>query len=217
MIPKYKISSDLLKLKEYGRNVQMMVKYAKQLEDRTERNALCHEIVRIMGSINPQLAENPDSEQKLWDHFYHLAEYDIDIDSKFSIPAPETMFSRPPIRMPYNNRRSRYRQYGRNVELMAEKAIEMTDEDRKHALVSLILNIMKSHLKGQEKDSNAEIIVCDHLRIMTRKKLDYQPQEIRFYKFNAHVAHMQMHQQQQQRSHKQNHRGNNKNKKKRRR
>jgi len=221
MNSKYKIAPDLLKLREYGRNVQMMVGYAKQVEDRNERNALSHEIVRIMGSINPALAENPDSVHKIWDHFYFLADYDIDIDSNYPIPAPETMFTRPPARMPYNNKRSRYRQYGRNVELMADKALEMTDEDRKHALVTLILNIMKSHLKGQEKDSNAEIIVCDHLRIFTKGRLDYHPTQIEFYKFNAHVQHMQQAQQQHRQQNQRNQGGGKrnygKNKKKRRR
>ncbi len=185
MAIKYKISDEELKLREYGRNVQMMVDYAKSLKNDVERNVLCREIVRIMGNINPGLKDSPDYLQKLWDHFYHLAEYDIDIDSEYSIPDQPTLFSKAPSRMPYLSGRSRFRQYGRNIELMAEKAMEMNDMDRRHALVTMILNIMKMHLKGQEKDSNAEIIVCDHLRILSKGGLDFQPEEIEFYKFNA--------------------------------
>lgn len=182
---KYKISNERLKLREYGRNVQMMVNYCKTLEDRDERNALCRDIVRIMASMNPNLRDGPDLRQKLWDHFYHLAEYDIDVDSEFPPPDPETMFTRPPERMPYLSKRSRFRQYGRNVELMADEAMRMEDEGRKHALVSMILNIMKMQIKGTEKDSNAELIVCDHLRVMTKAKLDYQPEDIRFHRYSA--------------------------------
>lgn len=185
MSSRYKISDERLDLREYGRNVQMMVKYAKGLEDRSERTVLAHEIVRIMTSMNEALKDSPDLMQKVWDHFYHLADYEIDIDSDFEIPPRESLFTRAPSRMPYNNKRSRFRQYGRNVELMAEQAMAMTDMDRRLALVTLTLNIMKMHLKGQEKDSNAEIIVCDHLRVMTRNGLDYMPDQIEFYKFNA--------------------------------
>ena len=185
MSTKYKISDEDLKLREYGRNVQMMVNYAKTLKDDVERNVLCREIVRIMGNINPGLKDSPDYHQKLWDHFYHLANYDIDVDSEYKMPDQDTIFTKAPSRMPYMSGRSRFRQYGRNIELMAEKAMEMNDMDRRQALVTMILNIMKMHLKGQEKDSNAEIIVCDHLRILSKGGLDFQPEEINFYKFNA--------------------------------
>lgn len=182
----YKISDEHLELREYGRNVQMMVAYCKTLENRDERNVLAREIVRIMSNMNPGLRDSPDFDQKLWDHFYHLAEYEIDIDSEFEMPSPEALFSRPPSRMPYQNKPARFRQYGRNVELMAKEALEMEDPDRAHALVTLILNIMKMALKGLEKDSNAELIVCDHLRVITKGKIDMQPEDIEFYKFNAH-------------------------------
>ena len=185
MASRYKISDVPLDLREYGRNVQMMVTYAKKLEDRNERTVLSHEIVRIMSSMNEGLKDSPDQKQKIWDHFYHLADYEIDIDSEYEIPPRESLFTRPVSRMPYNNKRSRFRQYGRNVELMAEQAMAMTDMDRRLALVTLTLNIMKMHLKGQEKDSNAEIIVCDHMRVMTKNGLDYHPDQIAFHKFNA--------------------------------
>lgn len=185
MAIKYKISDVELKLREYGRNVQMMVSYAKTLKDDVERNVLCREIIRIMGNINPTLKESPDFAQKLWDHFYHLAEYQIDVDSEYAIPEADTIFTKAKTRMPYASGRSRFRQYGRNIELMSEKALEMNDMDRRHALVTMILNIMKMHLKGQEKDSNAEIIVCDHLRILSKGGLDFQPEQIKFHKFNT--------------------------------
>lgn len=205
MQAKYKISDENLKLREYGRNVQMMVAYAKGLTDDGERNVLCHEIVRIMGNINPAIKEAQDHQQKLWDHFYHLTDYNIDIESDFDIPEKGALFTRPPDKMPYNNRRSRFRQYGHNIELMAEQAVAMNDEDRKLALVTMILNIMKMHLKGLEKDSNAEIIVTDHLRTISKGGLDYQPGDIKFHKFNAHAI---SHQHQQQTHQQQNaHRG----------
>lgn len=182
---KYKISDKQLDLREYGRNVQMMVAYAKTMKDDVERNVLCREIVRIMGNMNPGLKESPDYMQKLWDHFYHLAEYEIDVESEYPIPATGTIFTRPPERMAYMSGRSRFRQYGRNIELMAEKAMEMNDPHRKNALVTMILNIMKMQLKGSEKDSNAEIIVCDHLRTLSKGELDVRPEEIGFQKFNA--------------------------------
>ncbi|HHG86623.1 MAG TPA: DUF4290 domain-containing protein [Bacteroidetes bacterium] len=180
---KYKITNEILKLREYGRNVQEMVKYAKTLEDPIERNVLSREIVRIMSNMNPQLRDGPDYQQKLWDHFFYLAEYEIEVDTDFPMPEPELLFSKAPERMPYNTKRSRFRQYGQNVELMAEQAIGMEEGEERSALIFLTLNIMKMQLKGREKDSNAEATVCEHLKIMTKGKLAFTPDQILFNKY----------------------------------
>lgn len=174
-----------MKLREFGRNVEMMVAYCKRLSDRTERNALARTIVRIMANINPSVRDEAGYEQKLWDTLIHLADYDIDIDlpSEFTRAQPSTRNTRPNARMMYHHRRARFRQYGQNVELMAEQAIKMEDEEEKEALISMILNIMKMQIKGAEKDSNAELIVCDHLKTMTKGKIAKQPEDVRFHKY----------------------------------
>jgi len=166
----------------------MMVNYCRKLEDRDERNALAKEIVRIMGYMIPTPREGEDLQQKLWDHFFHLAEFDIDIDSPFPMPSEGSIFSRPTERMAYQTRKARFKQYGLVTELMAEEAMAIQDdEDRKTALVTLVLNIMKMQLRGgsNEKDSNAEATVCEHLRMLTKGQLDYKPEAIKFHKFSA--------------------------------
>lgn len=182
---KYKISDETMKLREFGRNVQMMVNYCKRLPDIEERNALARSIVRIMANINPVVQQEADYEQKLWDHVMHLADYDLDIDfpSEFTRAEQSARQSKPSQRMVYSYGRPRFHQYGRNVELMAEVAMRSEDEEEKMALVTLILNIMKMQIKGAEKDSNAELIVCEHLRMLSKGKLDFQPEDVRFHKF----------------------------------
>jgi hypothetical protein len=182
---KYKISEEPMKLREFGRNVQMMLNYAKELPDRDERNALARTIVRIMAHINPGVREEADYEQKLWDHLMLLADYDLDVDipKEFTRAEPSRKFTRPTRRMEYHTRRSRFLQYGNNVELMSDVAIKMEDEDEKMALVALILNIMKMQIKGAEKDTNAELIVCEHLKMLSKGKLDFQPEDVRFHKY----------------------------------
>jgi hypothetical protein len=183
---KYKISDEAMKLREFGRNVQMMLNYCKKLEDRDERNALARYIVRIMANINPSVQQEADYEQKLWDHVMHLADYqlDVDIPAEFTRAEHTPRNVRPTRRMEYTLGRARFHQYGRNVELMSEVAVKMADEDEKLALIAMILNIMKMQIKGAEKDTNAELIVCEHLKMMTKGKLDYQPEDVRFHKYS---------------------------------
>jgi hypothetical protein len=190
MSMKYKISDEPMKLREFGRNVQMMLNYCKKLEDRDERNALARSIVRIMANINPIVQQEADYEQKLWDHLMHLANYELDVDfpAEFTRAVETPRNIRPTRRMEYGTGRARFHQYGRNVELMSEVAVKMEDEEEKLALVALILNIMKMQIKGAEKDTNAELIVCEHLKMMTRGKLEFQPEDVRFHKYSREMA-----------------------------
>lgn len=182
IIMEYNDTEAPLMLREFGRNIQMMVNYCKTLTDRDERNALAHEIVRIMSNINPGVRDNPDYKQKLWDHFYFLADYEIDIDSEYAIPERTELMSRPEESMEYANHRSRFRQYGHNVDLMIKEALKVEDADERDALVNLIANIMRMQLQTADRDSNTEVTVLEHLRVISKGELDYNMEDIRFYK-----------------------------------
>jgi len=179
---RYHISDEPLRLREYGRNIQMMVDYAKQLTDDNHRNALVHEIVRIMSNINPSVKENPEYKTLLWEHLYHIAEYDIEVEAPIPMPEARELNTRPTEPMPYMRDKSRFRQYGRNVDLMVEEALKEEDGPRRDALINLIANIMKMHLKTQERDSNAEVTVMEHLRVLSNGKIRLSPEDITFYK-----------------------------------
>lgn len=178
----YKIFDSHLKLREYGRNIQMMVDYCKGLEDDGKRNALAGEIVRIMSNINPSVRENPDYEKMLWDHLFHLADYELDVESPFGEPDKQELMSMPTESMPYYFGKPRYRQYGRNVELMIQEALAMEEGGERTALINIIANIMKMHLKTTERDSNAELIVLEHLKKLSDGVMDFTPDQITFYR-----------------------------------
>ena len=181
MQSKYGNTKSLLKLKEYGRNVQEMIEYCKTIEDDVVRNALAHEIVRIMSNISPNAKDMPDYRQKLWDHFFHIADYNIKVDSEFPMPEPKDKFITPSTRMAYTEGKPRYRQYGRNVELMIQEALKMEDNAERMALVNLIANIMRQHLRDSDRDSNAELTILEHMRLLSKGELNYQREDIRFY------------------------------------
>lgn len=195
----YYTSEAKLKLKEYGRTIQNMVDYAKTLPNRRERNALVREIIRMMALLNPNLRENPDYKQKLWDDLWFLADFEIDIDAEFPMPPPESVHSRPAKRMPYSTAHSRFRQYGHTVDLMIEKAIAIQDPAERKALVTIICNIMKFNIKGNDRDSTVEETVLQHLNVISNGKLRYTVAEINFSKMvpstlpgaNSHKIHAQ--------------------------
>ena len=170
-----------LLLREYGRNVQMMIAHAKTVEDKEERTAVVHEIARIMASFNPQLKKQPGFQQKIWDHVFEIADYDLDIDTEFEVPTASQKRSRRVERLPYSNNSLKFRQYGRTIESMVDKALELEEGEEKHELLTVIVNMMKTCVHSTDRDGAAELTVMEHLKTMTKGKLSLNPDDFRFY------------------------------------
>ena len=64
----YNTQRSKLVLSEYGREIQKMVEYACDLPTKEERLKCAMTIIRQMENKNPQLRENADYEQTLWNH-----------------------------------------------------------------------------------------------------------------------------------------------------
>ena len=69
----YNTYRDKLLMPEYGREIQKMVDYAVSLTDKSERQNCAQEIVRMMETKVPELHDNADFEQTLWDHLYLMS------------------------------------------------------------------------------------------------------------------------------------------------
>ena len=86
----YNTSRKQLVLPEYGRNIQNMVDYIMEIEDRDERNRLAKAVINIMGNMNPHLRDINDFKHRLWDHLAIMSEFKLDIDYPYEIPVPPT-------------------------------------------------------------------------------------------------------------------------------
>ena len=69
----YNTQREKLIMPEYGREIQKMVEYACELPTKEERLQCARAIIRQMETKNPQLKENADFEQTLWDHLYLMS------------------------------------------------------------------------------------------------------------------------------------------------
>lgn len=179
---KYKISDSPLKLREYGRNIQAMVEYVKQIEDREVRTKLAHEIVRIMSNLHPQVREVPDYKQKLWDHLFMISGFDLDVEAPYPMPDAEELMGKPQGRMEYYRGKSRYRQYGWNVQLMIRKAVEMPEGKEKKDYINLIANTMKMFLRSMDRETTPEEIIAEHINEISKGKLNVRGEDLTFSK-----------------------------------
>jgi len=161
----YNSNRKKLLLPEYGRNVQMMVDFAMKIEDRDERNKAAKSIISIMGNMYPHLRDVSDFRHKLWDHLAIMTDFKFDIDSPYELPTKEKLAEKPQV-LPYDNHRIRYRHYGKIIESMVQKAIEIEDEKEQNALILMIANHMKKSFSSWNKEGvNDEKIFKDMVEL----------------------------------------------------
>lgn len=97
----YNTQREPLLMPEYGREIQKMVDYAVTLPDRGERLRCAETIVRMMITKVPQLRENANYEQTLWDHLYLMSHKQLDIDWPYDVLEAEKILGKPePMAMP---------------------------------------------------------------------------------------------------------------------
>lgn len=173
----YNTQREKLSISEYGRNVQDMVTYLKTIEDKTKRSLVAAGIVNVMANLNPQLKEMADYKQKLWDHLFAIADYDLDIDSPYPMPERESMM-RKPDRIPYQDNMIRFRFYGRNVQNMVLAASEMEEGETRTAFINLIASFMLNSCRNWNNESLSEEAISEHMQILSGGKLDLSPSEI---------------------------------------
>ncbi|MCT4602509.1 MAG: DUF4290 domain-containing protein [Marinifilum sp.] len=175
-----------LVLPEYGRNVQKMVDFALTVEDREERNRVVKSIIAIMGNMYPHLRDVSDFRHKLWDHLAIMSDFKLDIDSPFELPTKEKLAEKPE-KVPYNNQRIKYRHYGKTIEALIAKAIEIEEQKEKDALILMIANHMKKSFINWNKDSvpdekifqdivelsNGKLIIPEELKLRETRDKDF--------------------------------------------
>jgi hypothetical protein len=104
-----------MKLPEYGRSIQNMVDYAVTIEDKAERQRCANTIISIMGNMNPQLRDVTDFNHKLWDHFFIMSDFKLDVDSPYTKPSRQDL-TVTPKRLPYPQSRVMFKHYGKYAE-----------------------------------------------------------------------------------------------------
>ena len=166
----YNSQREKMIIPEYGRNVQKMIEYAKTIEDREKRTKSAEVIVRVMAGMNPQIKGEQDYMQTLWDHLYIISNFELDIDSPYPIPEKETL-ARKPEKVEYSDKKFRIKNYGKYIEKIIDRTIEMEDGDEKEELILIIANHLKKSYLSWNRDSVNDETILKHLEELSLGKL----------------------------------------------
>ena len=161
----YNTEVEKLQMPEYGRNVLRMVEQLKDIPDKAKRTEQAQAVVKVMESLNPQVHQQENWAQKLWDHLFMIAGYDLDVDSPYPKPVPEVVNSRPdPI--PLNTKPIRARHYGRNIESILNLIATEPEGEMKTEMIRSLAIYMRQQYLIWNKDTVAdETIFADIERL----------------------------------------------------
>ncbi len=154
----YNTEREKLAMPEYGRNVLKMVEDVKRIEDRAKRSEQARAVVRVMEILNPQVHSADNWEQKLWDHLYIMAGYDLDVDSPYPMPSPEQRKSRPEI-IPLKKKPIKATHYGRNIESIIDLIASEPEGEMKTVMIRSLAMYMRQQYLIWNKDSVADTTI----------------------------------------------------------
>lgn len=164
-------------LKEYGRNVQDLVAHLNTIEDKEERSKKAATLVELMKQINPAMQNTPEVEQKLWDDLHIISDFKVDIDGPFPTPNREIL-EKKPEKMVYSTNDITFRHFGRNIELLVDKAITLEDAEEQEAAIIHIGKLMKTFIYSYNRDNIEDEVIYKNIRKLSNNKLDIDMEKV---------------------------------------
>jgi hypothetical protein len=167
----YNTERSALLIPEYGRHIQKMIEKAVLLKDREQRNRTARSIVAVMGNLFPHLRDVPDFQHKLWDQLFIMSNFQLDVDSPYEKPTPDTLYKRPD-RLRYPQAHPRYRFYGNVIKRLIDTCVKWEKGDLREGLEYAIANHMKKSFLTWNKEAVDDSIVFQHLYELSNGEID---------------------------------------------
>ena len=167
----YNTVKERLKLKEYGRNIQMLVQHLETIEDKEERTKKAETLTILMKQLNPDIKDTPEIEHKLWDDIHIISDFNLDVEGPYDKPEEEIL-TKKPNRVAYNTNEITFKHFGKNIELLVDKAVTLEDPEEKEAAVIHIGKLMKTFFYSYNKDVIDNNVVYNNIRKLSNNQLD---------------------------------------------
>lgn len=179
----YNTGRTALAMPEFGRNVLKMVEQLKDIADKEKRTQQARAVVKVMEILNPQVHQQENFEQKLWDQLYIMAGFDLDVDSPYPAPVKED-FETKPLSIPMKDSKIKATHYGRNIEKIIKLLIDQPDGEVKTEMLRCLAIYMRQQYLIWNKDSVADETIFNDIEKLADQRLTV-PREIDLGKIAA--------------------------------
>lgn len=163
-------------LKEYGKNIQRLAIHIAGIEDRDKRTQSAFTLVELVKQLNPQMKSEND--QKIWDDIHIMSGFALDVDGPYPKPEEDLLFKKPKI-VGYPKGEVKFKHYGRNIEKLIEKAVEIEDDEEQEAAIIYIGQLMRSFHSTWNRDNFDDAIIIDDIKTLSKGKLHIDLDKVR--------------------------------------
>ncbi|MDX2194982.1 MAG: DUF4290 domain-containing protein [Cytophagales bacterium] len=177
----YNTQQSHILLKEYGRNVQLMVKNLMAIEDsekRKQQAALLVELMKMLIQPNASKDVNIDINNKVWDDLYIISGFKLDVEGPFPKPDPKKIWAKPD-KMRYAYAMPKLKHYGKNVEYLINKIKKMEPGEDKDNAVIYAGRLMKNFYQFYSKDTLDDKVIKEQLEFLSGKELTVDLDKVR--------------------------------------
>ena len=182
----YNTEREKLAMPEYGRNILKMVEHLKEIEDRDKRSEQARAVVKSMEILNPQVHQQENYSQKLWDHLYMIAGFDLDIDAPYPAPVPEFMEMKP-LTIPLKDKPVKAAHYGRNIESIIDLIASEPEGEVKRAMITSLAVYMRQQYLIWNKDSVADETIFKDIEKLSDYRIKV-PEDISLSKISGDAS-----------------------------
>lgn len=169
----YNTQKKKLILPEYGRNIQKMVDFAIEIQDKETKLKAVKTIISVMGNLYPHLRDVPDFRHKLWDHLAIMSNFKLDIEWPYPLPQIEEI-NQKPERLPYNTNRIKFKHYGRTIEKFISKINTIDSNEERETYISLLANHMKKSFLIWNNDSVEDEQIIEDIKRLSPISIDHE-------------------------------------------
>ena len=163
--------------REYGQHTFQLVQDLRSVDDRTERTRRATQIVQLIFRLQPTLRDQPDAQQRIWNHLYEMADEELDVDAPFELQGLGQL-NQQPQPVAYPNQNPKLRAYGRSVELMVAKALTLQDPTEREQATITIGRTMKFLYRSHNKENAKDITILKHLKDLSGGQLTLDPEQV---------------------------------------
>jgi hypothetical protein len=173
---KYNFKKENLILKEYGRNIQKLIKNVSNIKNKKLKIEHIKKISNLIIQINPQIKNSTEYSKKLWNDIIIISNQDTDIKKILLI---KKMKIKKPEKLNYKNKPIKLKHYGRNIELMIKKISEIKSKEKKENMIINILYLIKNFNSIWKNNINDELKIIENIKKISNSKLNINIKNIK--------------------------------------
>jgi hypothetical protein len=178
MVADYNTQRPFIILKEYGRNVQKLVEYIRTVPSKEKRTELAYTLIELIKQLTPTIKDQPENPQRVWDDLYIIADFNLDINSPYPVPAREILFKKPD-KVDYPQGQVRFKHYGKNIEKLVKEALKMEDPQEREDAIIYLGKLMKTFYGNWNKETLDDSVILKDIQEMSGGALNMTIEKVR--------------------------------------